>query len=156
MQGFAMALSGRWSALRESHAYDWAMRLPTALYSFYALHHDVIVFLRDAWQDPPTFDHADFGMIVATLARVTQWIFIALLCVLPLIRHRPIAKSEKLLPRLCALLTVLIPPLCMFIPRAPANLFFNLISVAVALTASVFAVIFLGRSFSVMPEARRL
>ena len=56
-------------------------------------------------------------------------------------------------------MTVLIPPLCILLPRAPANLAFNLAAVFVGLTASVLAVMtlsFLGRSFSVMPEARRL
>jgi hypothetical protein len=85
--------------------------------------------------------------------------FVALLGTLPLIRHRAIAKSEAWLPRLISLTTVLIPPLCMLLPRAPENLAFNLASVVVGLTASALAVMtlsFLGRSFSVMPEARRL
>jgi protein-S-isoprenylcysteine O-methyltransferase Ste14 len=142
-----------------SRAYDWAMRLPTALYSFYALGHDVIGFYHDAQYDPASWAHADFGLIVATLARVSQWMFVALLGLLPLIRHRPVAKSEGVLPRAAALVTVLIPPLCILLPRAPANLAFNLAAVVVGLTASVLAVMtlsFLGRSFSVMPEARRL
>ena len=142
-----------------SRAYDWAMRLPTALYSFYALGHDVISFYHDAQHDPASWAHADFGLIVATLARASQWMFVALLGLLPLIRHRPVAKSEGMLPRLAALMTVLIPPLCILLPRAPANLAFNLAAVFVGLTASVLAVMtlsFLGRSFSVMPEARRL
>lgn len=133
-----------WRAAQASRAYDWAMRLPVAIYSFYALGHDLLGFCL---------------VIVATLARVSQWMFVALLGLLPLIRHRPIAKSDALLPRFCALVTVLIPPLCMFLPRAPANLAFNLMSLAVGLSASVLAVMtlsFLGRSFSVMPEARRL
>ena len=142
-----------------SRAYDWAMRLSTALYSLYALGHDVIGFYHDAQHDPASWAHADFGLIVATLARASQWMFVALLGLLPLIRHRPVAKSEGMLPRLAALMTVLIPPLCILLPRAPANLAFNLAAVVVGLTASVLAVMtlsFLGRSFSVMPEARRL
>jgi protein-S-isoprenylcysteine O-methyltransferase Ste14 len=153
-------LSNRnWHALQNSRAYDWAMRLPAALYSFYALGHDVIGFYQDAQSDPGVWAHADFGVIVATLARISQWMFVALLGVLPLIRHRPIAKSQAWLPRLVALVTVLIPPLCILLPRATPNLACNLIAVMLGLTASVLAVMtlsFLGRSFSVMPEARRL
>ena len=78
-----------------SRAYDWAMRLPTALYSFSALGHDITGFYHDAQDDPALWAHADFGLIVATLARVSQWMFVALLGLLPLIRHRPVAKSEK-------------------------------------------------------------
>lgn len=146
-------------ALQDSRAYDWAMRLPAALYSFHALGRDVFAFYSEAQADPSLWMEADFGVIVATLARISQWMFVVLLGVLPLIRRRPIAKSDAWLPRACALLTVLIPPLCMLLPRAPANLAFNLAAVIVGLTASVLAVTtlsFLGRSFSVMPEARRL
>ena len=148
-----------WRAVQASRAYDWAMRLPTALYSFYALAHDVRGFYHDALGDPTMWERADLGIIIAMLARVSQWMFVALLGLLPLIRHRPIAKSETLLPRLCALAAVLAAPFCMFLPRAPANLVFNLMAVVLGLAASALAVMtlsFLGRSFSVMPEARRL
>ena len=141
--------------VQSSRAYDWTMRLSAALYAFYALGSDVSGLYHDAHE----WGHADFGTIVAILTRVSQWIFIALLGTLPLVRHRPIAKSNGLLPRLAALTSVLIPPLCILLPRAPANLAFNLISMLVVLSASVLAVMtlsFLGRSFSVMPEARRL
>jgi protein-S-isoprenylcysteine O-methyltransferase Ste14 len=154
-----MVSSDLWRAAQDSRVYDSMMRLPTALYSFYALGHDVIVFYHDACDNLALSAHADFGVIVAAIARVSQWMFIALLGALPLIRHRPIAKSQALLPRFSALVTVLIPPLFMFLPRAPASVAFNLIALVVGLAASVLAVMtlsFLGRSFSVMPEARRL
>lgn len=154
-----MDVSGLWRAAQHSVLYDWVMRLPVALYSFYALYLDVAGFYQDARLDAAAWSHADLGVIIATLARISQWMFIGLLGVLPLIRRRPIAKSETLLPRLCALVAVLIPPLCILLPRAPANLSFNLIAAFVGMAASVLAVVtlsFLGRSFSVMPEARRL
>jgi len=154
-----MFSSGSFRTLQNSQAYDWAMRLPAALYSFSALGHDVVGFYHDALDDPGLWGHADFGVIVATLARISQWMFVALLGLLPLIRHRPIAKSDAWLPRLAALTTVLIPPLCILLPRAAPNLACNLIAVMLGLAASVLAVMtlsFLGRSFSVMPEARRL
>jgi protein-S-isoprenylcysteine O-methyltransferase Ste14 len=154
-----MFSSGTLRALQNSRAYDWAMRLPAALYSFYALGHDVTDFYHDAQNDPGAWVHADVGVIIACLARISQWMFIALLGTLPLIRHRPIAKSDSWLPRLAALITVLIPPLCLSLPRAAPNLACNLVAVLLGLTASVLAVMtlqFLGRSFSVMPEARRL
>jgi protein-S-isoprenylcysteine O-methyltransferase Ste14 len=98
-------------------------------------------------------------MLVATLARIAQWMFLSLLAVLPLFRHRPIAKSIGILPRLGAMATVCIAPLCMLLARAPPNLACDLLAVGAGLTANVLAVLtlsFLGRSFSVMPEARRL
>ena len=68
-------------------------------------------------------------------------------------------EIDRLLPRLAALVTVCIPPLCVLLDRAPPNLAFNLLAVAAGISANVlgaWTLSFLGRSFSVMPEARRL
>jgi protein-S-isoprenylcysteine O-methyltransferase Ste14 len=147
------------SRIEQSRLYDWAMRLPIVFYSFYALVHDVVSFSGQIAQEPAVWAHADAGVIIASLARVSQWMFITVLAVLPLFRHRPIAKSAAVLPRLAALITVCIPPFCVLLDRAPPNLWCNLLAMAAGVSASVLGVLtlsFLGRSFSVMPEARRL
>ena len=147
------------SRIEQSRSYDWAMRLPIVLYSLYALVHDVASFSAQVAQEPAAWAHPDAGVIIATLARVSQWMFVALLAVLPLFRHRPIAKSTALLPRLAAVVTVVIPPFCVLLERAPPNLWCNLVAVAAGVSASILGALtlsFLGRSFSVMPEARRL
>jgi hypothetical protein len=79
--------------LEQSRLYDWAMRLPIVLYSFYVLIHDVLAFTAQVAEQPEVWAYADGGVIVAALARVSQWMFLLLLAVLPLFRHRPIAKS---------------------------------------------------------------
>jgi len=145
--------------IEQSRFYDWTMRLPIVLYSFYALVHDVISFSSQVAQGPAMWAQTDAGVIIATLARVSQWMFVALLAVLPLFRHRPIAKSIALLPRFAALVTVCIPPFCVLLDRAPPNLWCNLLAAVAGVSASILGVLtlsFLGRSFSVMPEARRL
>jgi protein-S-isoprenylcysteine O-methyltransferase Ste14 len=145
--------------LEQSRLYDGLMRLPAALYSIYVLAHDIASFYREVAQTPAMLTHADAGVMIGTLARISQWMFVALLAALPLFRHRPIAKSSQPLPRLVALATVCIPPLCLMLDRAPPNLACDLIAAVAGLSASVLAVMtlsFLGRSFSVMPEARCL
>ncbi|WP_298102782.1 isoprenylcysteine carboxylmethyltransferase family protein [Bradyrhizobium sp.] len=145
--------------IEQSRIYDWTMRLPIFLYSLYVLVHDVISFSEQAAPDPATSTHLGASAIVAALARVSQWMFIALLGLLPLARHRPVAKSRGLVPRMTALVTVCIPPFCVLLERAPPNLWCNLLAGAAGISASVLGVLtlsFLGRSFSVMPEARRL
>lgn len=145
--------------IEQSRFYDRAMRLPIFLYSLYALLHDVTNFAEQVADDATTWAHADAGGTIATLARVSQWTFVMLLAVLPLFRHRPIAKSRAWLPRITALATVCIPPFCALLERAPPNLLCNLLATVAGLSASVLGVLtlsFLGRSFSVMPEARRL
>lgn len=153
-------MSGKlFSRIEHSRLYDWAMRLPIFLYSLYALFHDVSSFSAQVAQDPSLWAHADGGVIIGVLARVSQWMFVALMAVLPLFRYRPIAKSTALLPRLAALVAVCIPPFCVLLDRAPPNLWFNLAAVVAGISASILGAMtlsFLGRSFSVMPEARRL
>ncbi len=156
----APAMSGNLiGRIEQSRLYDWTMRLPAVLYSLYALVHDVGDFSGQVAQEPALWAHADFGVMIATLARVSQWMFVALLAALPLFRRRPIAKSTALLPRLAAVVTVCIPPFCVLLDRAPPNLWCNLAAVAAGVSASILGALtlsFLGRSFSVMPEARRL
>ena len=145
--------------IEQARIYDWTMRLPIFLYSLFALVHDVVNFSEQVAQDPAAWAHADVGVILATLARISQWMFVALLATLPLVRHRPIAKSSGWLPRFAALVTVCIPPFCVLLERAPPSLLFNLLALVAGLSASILGVLtlsFLGPSFSVMPEARRL
>jgi protein-S-isoprenylcysteine O-methyltransferase Ste14 len=147
------------SRIEHSRIYDRTMRLPIVLYSLYALLHDIFGFFEHVAQEPLEWAHADTGVIIATLARVSQWMFLALMTALPLFRHPPIAKSTALLPRLAALVTVCIPPLCVLLDRAPPDLTFNLLATVAGISASIlgaWTLSFLGRSFSVMPEARRL
>ena len=123
------------------------------------LFRDVLAFSDQILTHPATVGRPDSGLVIAALARVSQWMFVALLAILPIFRLRPIAKSVRILPRLVALLTVCMPPLFMLFDRAPADLVLNSVSVVLGVTANVFAVVtvsFLGRSLSVMPEARRL
>jgi len=145
--------------LDRSRFYDWAMRLPIVGYSFFVLSHDVLGFCEQAAQAAALSERPDGAFIIATLARVSQWITVALLTLLPIFRQRPIAKSESVLPRIGALLTVSLAPLFMLLDRAPADLVINSVSVILSITANVFSAVtvsFLGRSLSVMPEARQL
>ncbi len=143
----------------QSLIYDWAMRCPIAAYSAFVLYRDVAAFLQQALHDPGLFERPDGGVVIAALARISQWMFVVLLSIQPLFRLRPVAKSERMLPRAVALVAVCIPLVFLSIERAPSNLAFNLAAVTVCLFANVMAVVtvsFLGRSLSVMPEARRL
>ena len=143
----------------QSRLYDWAMRIPIVAYSLFVLIRDVLGFVDQILAHPAMFAPPDGALVIAALARVSQWIFIGLLAVLPVFRLRPIAKSAHVLPRLVALLVVCLPPMFMLLERAPANLACNAVSVVLGVTANMMAVVtlsFLGRSLSVMPEARQL
>jgi len=145
--------------LDQSPLYDYAMRIPIVAYSLFVLSRDCFGFFDQIVTHPAVFAQPDGGVVIAALARVSQWMFVALLAILPVFRLRPITKSDFILPRLVALLSVSLPPMFMLLDRAPADLAFNSVGVVLSVAANVFSVVtvsFLGRSLSVMPEARQL
>jgi protein-S-isoprenylcysteine O-methyltransferase Ste14 len=145
--------------LDRARLYDWMMRIPVIGYSLYVLRHDVLGFYAQVASQQAAFQRVDAAVMIAVLARVSQWIFVALLAVLPVFRLPPIGKSEQLWPRLVALAAAGLIPLFMLLERAPARLGFNAASLLLGLCANIMCIVtvsFLGRSLSVMPEARRL
>ena len=139
--------------------YDFAMRAPIVAYSSAVLMYDVAAFCHQIAAQPVAFLELDSGLSVAVLARASQWVFVALLAILPIFRLRPVRKSEQIWPRVIALAAVCLMPMFMLLERAPANLAFNAASALLGLVANIMAAVtvsFLGRSLSVMPEARRL
>jgi len=145
--------------LDQSLIYDWAMRSPIMVYCSFILFRDVFSFCQQVLQDPAVFEQFDSGTVIAMLARISQWMFVILLSLQPLFRLRAIGKSEEILPRVVALIAVCVPLMFMQLERAPPSLTFNLLAVIVGLLANVMCLVtvsFLGRSLSVMPEARRL
>jgi protein-S-isoprenylcysteine O-methyltransferase Ste14 len=155
----AMPFSDLRRRLDQSAAYDWVMRFPIIVYYLVLLFRDINGFRHEVLQDPTAFLDWDSSMVMAMLARISMWMFIVLLSIQPLFRLRAIRKSDEILPRLAALAGITIPLMFVLLERAPANAAFNLVSLAIVLVANVMCVVtvsFLGRSLSIMPEARRL
>jgi len=159
VKSIAMPFGNLRRRLDQSQLYDWAMRCPIFIFSAAILFGDVNAFHQQILQDPNLIEHLNGGGAIAILTRVSQWVFVALLSVQSLFRFRPIAKSEEFLPRVGALIAICIPSMFMLLARAPPSLGFNvpaLLISFVANTMAVFTLCFLGRSLSVMPEARQL
>lgn len=94
-----------------------------------------------------------------TAARVSTALFLALIVVTTLIRLRPLQKAAGLEPRVSALLGTFMLMGLAVLPRAevpPIALGISCILVIVGLSAAFAALWCLGKSFSIMPEARRL
>src|SRR5579863_6003173 len=147
MSGLA-ALKSLQRAFDQNQFFDWAMRAPIVGYSLFVLIWDVRGFWQQMLAQPDAFLQPDSGVVAATLARVSQWIFIALLAILPAFRLRPIAKSDSLLPRVAALVAACVPPFFLLLKRAPPDLTCNSAAVMLSLFANVTAVVtvsFLGR-----------
>ena len=93
------------------------------------------------------------------IARLSVVALIVVLIVLHLGRLRPVRKFSNWLPKLAALAGVLLTYLILLTPRSPADPVWDALSAGVTIAGAVLAMLAaldLGRSVSVMPEARRL
>ncbi len=145
--------------LDQTRLYDWTMRIPIVGYSLLILGRDVLGFYEQVTTQHTAFHQLDGAVALAALARASQWIFILLLAVLPIFRLSPVGKSDRIWPRVVAFAAVGLIPAFMLLERAPASPAFNAASALIGLLANIMSIVtvsFLGRSLSVMPEARRL
>jgi len=125
---------------------DALMRLPMTVLAG--------VFLWREWQ---ALEMAQ-GWLHVT-AHVATMLFLALIAVMTLARHRPLRKSEGWLPRLAALAGLLMLYSLLLFPRAAPDASWDAAALALLVGGHVLcavALLQLGRSFSVMPEARKL
>jgi hypothetical protein len=101
----------------------------------------------------------DLALLADALARTGVLLFFVLAALLVLVRLRPQSEAPGLQPRLCALAgSCLLMSVALF-PRHDLSIGRNLLSAGLILLGhmlAVYALAWLGRSFSIMAEARRL
>jgi protein-S-isoprenylcysteine O-methyltransferase Ste14 len=98
-------------------------------------------------------------VVANVMAKSSTACFLGLMSVLFLIRIEPIKKAEGTLPRVMALAGTFCLYLLTFFPRANLSIMQTMVASAISLVGtslSIFALAHLGRSFSLMAEARRL
>jgi protein-S-isoprenylcysteine O-methyltransferase Ste14 len=125
---------------------DALMRLPLTLLAAYFLWHE--------WQSLALAQ----GWLRVT-AHVATMLFLALIAGMTLARRRPLRKSEGWLPRIAALAGLVMLYALLLFPRAAPDTAFDAASLALLVAGHFLCAVVLtqlGRSFSVMPEARRL
>jgi protein-S-isoprenylcysteine O-methyltransferase Ste14 len=86
-------------------------------------------------------------------------IFLGLVIVFLMIRRPAVRKAPGLAPRFAALAGCVLPPLVALLPRVNASPSSAVLPSGIALLGTIVAIVsvfFLGRSFSVFPQARRL
>jgi len=140
----------------ESSAYDWMIRLAIVLVFTFLILANVNGTIQAAvnWKQQ-ALDHTLLNMA----ARVSSALFLALAAVTTLTRLPPIRKAAGIEPRISALLgTFLLTSLAM-LPRAefaPISLAISSVLVIAGMAASFVVLRWLGKSFSIMAEARQL
>jgi protein-S-isoprenylcysteine O-methyltransferase Ste14 len=142
------------AALRRSRRYDLVMRLPVLSYSLFLALFSVFGLLHDRRGAGSALAHAiDLTMRFAVIA------YFVVLATSVIIRARPVRRADGLEPRISAMLGTFSILAVVLFPRRDLSLTGEMISTLLLLGGNALAVLVLlqlGRSFSIMAEARQL
>lgn len=145
-----------WARWQQSHLYDVLMRLPIAMWGFFALlvvSVDLAGYLKNTAGIAPSIFAINISM------RLTTCGFLALITASTMVRMRPASKARGLGPRLAALLGSFLFYAVALLPRRELSPLLGAVSTLLTLVGTLGAIVILtqlGRSFSVMAEARQL
>src|SRR5262252_9062597 len=145
------------SALQRSRAYDLLMRLPMLGWASLLAMASVGDLIRYVATVDPTLPLVIFAIKIAM--RLSTIAFLMLLMTTVVLRERPTGKAPGIEPRVSALLGTCLISGIVFFARRELSLAGEIVATLFVLTGNTLAVLVLarlGRSFSVMAEARRL
>jgi protein-S-isoprenylcysteine O-methyltransferase Ste14 len=153
----------RVKALRRTKLYDLFAAAPlVAWYLFCAAH--VLPPLADQVALFKLFVRTDSSVLPATLvlstvSHVSTLIFLVVLVVMFTVRHIPQAAASGLYPRFAAVAGTYLSAGFVLLPLQPLSYVLYLVSLLLIIAGTglaICAVLVLGRSISLLPEARRL
>jgi len=140
----------------QTKAYDALIRLP--FIAWYGT--SAYVILKQLFDYIESHPEASTALFVANiLAKVAFCLFILTLVAFTILRPAPIRKAEGLSPRLAALCGTFLPVTLTFFPAHEESLALSVVAATFLFVGNglaVYVVTWLGRSFSLMAEARRL
>jgi protein-S-isoprenylcysteine O-methyltransferase Ste14 len=102
---------------------------------------------------------ASWKFLVHVASSSSTVCFLALMTILFFIRLEPVGKARSILPRIMAIAGTFLVALVTLFPRANLSLTQTLIASSISICGTIMSIIalaHLGRSFSLMAEARRL
>lgn len=144
------------SSVTETRAYDLALRLPLSLFYLYMLYMNAPALVERAIVLPA--DGYPLLSVAQVAARLSFLLFISLIVGVTLMRRRPVAKSPGVGARLVAFSGAWLPLVLPLFSDGEASAAALLISAALIMIGNVLSLwtlLWLGRSFSIMAEARR-
>ena len=143
--------------LRQSRFYDALMRLPILVYGTVIGWASLMGLVKYVDTADPTLPNAVYGINIAM--RVSSIAFLFLLAIMAVVRGRARGKARGVEPRISALVgTFLVCAVALF-PRRELSVGGEIAATTLILLGTalaVYALTRLGRSFSVMAEARQL
>jgi protein-S-isoprenylcysteine O-methyltransferase Ste14 len=150
-------LTARLKALRESEIYDQLTAAPLIVWygiCFAARFPEMARQIMDT-----NWATADVVAISSIAAKIASLIFITVIIVLLALRHTPRARTAGLVPRIAAIAGTYLSVGMVLLQPAKLSVPLSLTATLLILAGTVFALysaLNLGRSISMLPEARRL
>jgi protein-S-isoprenylcysteine O-methyltransferase Ste14 len=143
--------------LQQSRVYDALMRLPILVYGTLMSWASVMGVAKYVDTADPTLPSAVYGINIAM--RVSNIAFFVLLAIMAVVRGRARGKARGVEPRISALVGTFLVYAVAFFPRRELSVGGEIAATTLVLLGTALAAYVLtqlGRSFSVMAEARRL
>jgi protein-S-isoprenylcysteine O-methyltransferase Ste14 len=146
-----------WQKFRTTKTYDLAAAIPLILW-----------YGSSAVQQLPSIVHkianakasdVDLHFIVSTLAQLGAFILVVTILIFVLLRGPAKAKTKGLFPSIVAIAGTCFGVAVVWLPRIQLGFTLSMISLLLILTGvtfSAYSMLYLGRSFSIMPQARKL
>lgn len=151
------ALFSRWREFEKTKLYDFLAATPMMGWYALSIANLAPLFAHEFAQA----SNASFELraVISLLSRAAVIVFIGLALVLLAVRRTPKAKAKGIVPRISAFAGTFLVLVIVWLPQQPIGLALSLLSLVLILGGlcfSIFALVHLGRSFSLMPEARHL
>jgi protein-S-isoprenylcysteine O-methyltransferase Ste14 len=143
--------------LQQSRAYDLLMRLPLLAWAMFCATLQMAGLARYVREADAALPFAVYAVNLAM--RLSTITFLVLLGASVVLRARPTGKARGIKPRIAAFVGAFLIYAIPFFPRRELSVTAEMVSTLLVLFGSAAAVITLarlGRSFSMMAEARRL
>jgi len=143
--------------LQQSRGYDLLMRMPLLAWSMFCATLQMATLARYVREADPALPFAAYAVTIAM--RVSTIGFLMLLAASVVLRARPTGKARGLEPRVSAFVGAFLVYAIPFFPRRELSVTAELVAtvlVLVGTAAGIVTLMRLGRSFSMMAEARRL
>ena len=146
-----------WATSRQRKSYDFIAGLPLIVWfgnGVLMLRPSLVADARDALADPGNllFDLRFFALFAGAM-------FNLLLIYLVVVRTVPVRRATGILPRLCGVAGTFLGVGILYLRPVPLSLAWQSIAAALVFAGSLGSAIVLaklGKSFSIMPEARQL
>jgi protein-S-isoprenylcysteine O-methyltransferase Ste14 len=145
------------TSLQQSRAYDLLMRLPLLGWSMFCATLQMASLARYVREADAALPLATYAVNLAM--RLSTIAFLLLLAASVVLRARPTGKARGLEPRISAFAGAFLVYAIPFFPRRELSVTTEMVATLLVLFGSAAAIITLmrlGRSFSMMAEARRL